>query len=91
MNDLFDVYLDQFLSGPLEPTFYTSISNAVTDCLSDSKCTGIVQDYQYFRRTRGINTIIADKETATSYVRRGTFDKRGLFRYIPIAKLFRKV
>ncbi|XP_078240185.1 uncharacterized protein LOC144586226 [Pogona vitticeps] len=70
VNDLFDVYLDQFLSGPLEPMFYTSISNAVTDCLSDSKCTGIVQDYQYFRRTSGINTIIADKETATSYVRR---------------------
>ncbi|KAJ7316340.1 hypothetical protein JRQ81_002502 [Phrynocephalus forsythii] len=70
VGDLFDVYLDRFLSGPLEPMFYTSISKAAIDCLSDTKCTGIVQDYQYFRRTRGINAIITDKETATAYVRR---------------------
>ncbi|XP_042303454.1 uncharacterized protein LOC121920386 [Sceloporus undulatus] len=70
LEDLFDVYTDQFLSGPLDPMFYTSLSNAVMDCLSNSNCTGIVQDYQYFRRTTGINTIITYDETATSYVRR---------------------
>ncbi|KAH0629732.1 hypothetical protein JD844_012042 [Phrynosoma platyrhinos] len=70
LADLFDVYTDQFLSGPLDPMFYTSLSNAVIDCLSNSNCTGIVQDYQYFRRTTGINAIVTYDETATSYVRR---------------------
>ncbi|XP_062826481.1 uncharacterized protein LOC107983185 isoform X3 [Anolis carolinensis] len=69
-NDLFDVYTDQFLSGPLEPVFYTTLSSALLDCLKQPNCTGIVQDYQYFRRTKGINIIISYDETATSFVRR---------------------
>ncbi|XP_060615843.2 secretory phospholipase A2 receptor-like [Anolis sagrei] len=69
-SDLFDVYTDQFLSGPLHTSFYILLSNAVLDCLKEPNCTGIVQDYQYFRRTKGIDTIISYEETATSFVRR---------------------
>ncbi|KAM6474000.1 uncharacterized protein PHA67_006597 [Liasis olivaceus] len=68
--DLFDLYTDKFMSGPLEPMFYTSLSTAVVDCLSDSNCTGIVQDSRFFRRTRGIDEITASDETIFTYAKR---------------------
>ncbi|XP_061469383.1 uncharacterized protein LOC133378773 [Rhineura floridana] len=70
VDNLFDVYMDQFLSGPLEPVFYTSLSAAALDCLSDANCTGIVQDYLYYRRTTGVDIIVTYEEIATTYVRR---------------------
>nr|XP_028573720.1 uncharacterized protein LOC114591207 [Podarcis muralis] len=70
VENLFDVYTDHFLSGPLEPHFYTSFSTAALDCLNDASCTGIVKDYRYYRRTRGVDIIVTYDETATAYIRR---------------------
>lgn len=70
---IFDVYISRYQSGPLEPTHYTSLSTATLDCLNQRNCTGIVQDYQYYRVTTGIDEIYATDEKATSYVRRGLF------------------
>lgn len=71
--EIFDVFVDQFISGPLEPEYYISFSSALVDCLSDFNCTGIVQDYQYFRRTRGIDEIATYEEAATAYIKRGKY------------------
>ncbi|XP_039207752.1 uncharacterized protein LOC120311809 isoform X3 [Crotalus tigris] len=68
--DLFDLYTDMFLSGPLDPDIYTGLSTAVVDCLSDSNCTGIVQDSRFFRRTRGIDEIITSDENVFTYKKR---------------------
>ncbi|XP_026541026.1 uncharacterized protein LOC113423713 [Notechis scutatus] len=68
--DLFDLYTDNFLSGPLDPKIYTTLSIAVVDCLSDSSCTGIVQDSRFFRRTRGIDEITASDENVFTYKKR---------------------
>ncbi|XP_077183101.1 uncharacterized protein LOC143832485 isoform X2 [Paroedura picta] len=69
-EESFDIYIDRFLSGPLEPVYYSSISIATVDCLRDPNCTGIVKDYQYFRRTKGIDEINVYEETASSFVKR---------------------
>ncbi|XP_058023851.1 LOW QUALITY PROTEIN: uncharacterized protein LOC131190532 [Ahaetulla prasina] len=68
--DLFDLYTDKFLSGPLDPKFYTTLSTAVLDCLSDANCSGIVQDSRFFRRTRGIDEITASDENVFTYKKR---------------------
>ncbi|KAJ6667987.1 hypothetical protein lerEdw1_016308 [Lerista edwardsae] len=78
MVDIFDVFVDRFISGPLEPEYYISFSAAVVDCLSDFNCTGIVQDYQYFRRTRGIDEIDTYEEAATAYIKR-VYSNVGVF------------
>ncbi|XP_070592843.1 uncharacterized protein [Erythrolamprus reginae] len=73
--DLFDIYTDNYMSGPLDPKIYTILSTAVVECLSDSNCTGIVQDSRFFRRTRGIDDIIASGENVVTYKRRGVLTK----------------
>ncbi|XP_053153370.1 uncharacterized protein LOC128345453 isoform X3 [Hemicordylus capensis] len=70
VNEIFDVYVDQYLSGPLEPMYYTSLFAAVLDCLSYPNCTGVVQDYNYYRRTTGIDEIYTCDEIATAYIKR---------------------
>lgn len=62
-----------FLSGPLDPNIYTTLSIAVVVCLRDSDCTGIVQDSRFFRRTEGIDEIITSDENVFTYKKRGMF------------------
>ncbi|XP_019390529.1 PREDICTED: uncharacterized protein LOC109310035 [Crocodylus porosus] len=72
--NIFDVFLERYLSGPLSSKkIYDSLHDAKVDCLYDNNCTGVVKVSNYFRRVAGIDEIhfseLAADSDAVTYVK----------------------
>ncbi|XP_019361529.1 PREDICTED: uncharacterized protein LOC109289781 [Gavialis gangeticus] len=73
-TNIFDVFLERYLSGPLSSKkIYDSLHDAKIDCLYDNNCTGVVKVSNYFRRVAGIDEIhfseLAADSDAVTYVK----------------------